>query len=108
MKLDRGLQPERTDLAWRRTLLAVIVGTLVSTRVLPPVLGPWAFALSLGGVVAGALLWVGALGRARAINDALAGSRRGLPGGGLLAALGSLVVIGAGTGLVWVLARALG
>ncbi len=36
---DRGLQPERTSLAWRRTALSVAVGSLVGLRVLPPHLG---------------------------------------------------------------------
>ncbi len=39
---DKGLQPERTALAWRRTALALAVASLGATRVLPGLLGAWA------------------------------------------------------------------
>lgn len=39
---DKGLQPERTALAWRRTALALEVASLGATRVLPGLLGAWA------------------------------------------------------------------
>lgn len=55
---DPGLQPERTVLAWRRTLLAVAVGAAVSVRVLAPALGEAAIVTGVGGVVAAGVLWV--------------------------------------------------
>lgn len=40
---DAGLWVERTALAWRRTALAVAVGSLAALRILPEILGSWAF-----------------------------------------------------------------
>ncbi|PBC47451.1 DUF202 domain-containing protein [Rhodococcus sp. ACPA1] len=36
---DLGLQPERTALAWRRTVLALVAGSLISAKLLAPLLG---------------------------------------------------------------------
>lgn len=44
---DPGLQPERTELAWRRTGLTLLVGSLIATRVLLQILGGWAAALGV-------------------------------------------------------------
>lgn len=46
---DIGLQPERTELAWRRTLLALTVTSLGSMRALYPLLGSSAVILGLAG-----------------------------------------------------------
>ena len=61
---DPGLQPERTELAWRRTALAIAVGSLVSLRIFPlvlpaPVAG-WGVVPGAIGLVAACLLWFGA------------------------------------------------
>ncbi|MEW9870812.1 DUF202 domain-containing protein [Arthrobacter sp. HS15c] len=53
---DPGLQPERTALAWQRTCLAFLAGSLVALRVLPPILGPWSLLLSMAGVLEAVLL----------------------------------------------------
>ena len=47
---DPGLQPERTALAWRRTALALVVGSLLGLRALPPILGPVGIAVAGAGV----------------------------------------------------------
>ncbi len=55
---DVGLQPERTALAWRRTGLALLGGSLVAGRILPEVLGAWTVALGLIGEIVASLLLV--------------------------------------------------
>ena len=55
---DAGLQPQRTELAWRRTSLALLGFSLASAKVLEPALGPVALALAgVGSVLAGFLAW---------------------------------------------------
>ena len=49
---DEGLQPERTHLAWQRTLLALGLGCAVSARLTAPHLGVLGVAVSLAGLVA--------------------------------------------------------
>ena len=100
---DPGLQPERTELAWRRTALTVGVGSLVSLRLLPAALGDpaWAF-VGVAGVLAATASWVSARRRAQAAITALLrdGDRGLLPGGFLLAALAGFVQIVGATALV--------
>ncbi|MGW4114612.1 DUF202 domain-containing protein [Actinosynnema sp. NPDC004786] len=91
---DRGLQPERTVLAWRRTVLALAVGSLLSLRLVAAPWGPWAGA---GGLVVAAALWVAAERRAR---------HRASAGAGLLATLAGVVVAVVVLALVWLCVRA--
>lgn len=69
---DPGLQPERTELAWRRTALAIAVGSLAGMRVLPMLLGSplWIIAGVIGLSVA-AILWRAARSRYHAVYNAL-------------------------------------
>jgi len=72
---DPGLQPERTALAWRRTGLALTVGSLIGLRVLPELLGPAAYALAGLGVAASlAVLWA-AHRRYRTVHRLLVAAR---------------------------------
>ncbi|GAA2751745.1 DUF202 domain-containing protein [Amnibacterium kyonggiense] len=98
---DPGLQPERTELSWRRTLLALAVGALVSVRVLPPVLGGWTVATGLLGVLAAAVLWLLARRRHASVAAVFRGSvaATAMPGGGLLLALTVFTAVGALLGL---------
>lgn len=91
---DPGLQPERTELAWRRTALAIGVGSLVTLRLLPVALGSaWWVAIGLGGLLVAVALWVGGRRRMRQVNAVLArdGDRGRMPGAGALAALALFV-----------------
>lgn len=67
MIFDPGLQPERTNLAWRRTALSLCIGSIASLRLLPSVLGDalW-FAPGVAGVVFAAWMWWVAAYRYRA------------------------------------------
>lgn len=85
---DPGLQPERTELAWRRTALAIAVGSLLSLRVFPLVLPSgaegWGLVPGVLGVGTAALLWIAARRRQRRTTAVLTARTRGpLPGGGL-------------------------
>ncbi|ACU36974.1 DUF202 domain-containing protein [Actinosynnema mirum] len=103
-RFDPGLQPERTLLAWRRTVLAVAATALVSLRVLPPVLGAWSLAVGPVFLVVCAALWALAERRsARAYRALLAHEHPELPGGGALLGLTALVVAVALVALVWTL-----
>ena len=49
---DPGLQPERTELAWRRTALSIAVGSVVAMRLLPTALGSgWWILPGITGVI---------------------------------------------------------
>jgi hypothetical protein len=72
---DPGLQPERTALAWRRTGLALTVGSLIGLRVLPPLLGPAAFVLAGLGVVASLAVLAAAHRRYRRVHRLLLAAR---------------------------------
>jgi uncharacterized membrane protein YidH (DUF202 family) len=102
---DPGLQPERTELAWRRTLLALAAGALVSVRVLPSVLGDWTIATGLGGVLAAGLLWTLARRRSRTVAAVFRdrSPASAMPGGALLLSLTAFTAIGAALGLLYAL-----
>lgn len=96
---DPGLQPERTELAWRRTCLALGIGSLVAMRILPEVFGNawWTLGGVLGVLMSG-LLWIAARRRYRSTAQALDadGERAPLPDARLPIVLtGFVVAIGA-------------
>lgn len=68
---DPGLQPERNELAWRRTTLAIAAGSLVAMRLLPAVFGHalWVIPGAVGLVVSGAV-WIAARGRYSTVSAA--------------------------------------
>lgn len=95
---DPGLQPERTELAWRRTALAIGVGSLLALRIIPamaptPEWGAVWLAPGIVGLGFAVLLWTGARSRHARITRALLEDRRAdLPGAGLLLVLAGFVV----------------
>lgn len=69
---DPGLQPERTQLAWRRTALSIAVVSLIAARALPLILGSGVWVIpGAVGVTASALFWVASARRAGAVGRAL-------------------------------------
>jgi len=95
---DPGLQPERTELAWRRTALAIGVASLLALRILPatvpdPHLAPLLLAPGILGLGFAVLLWARANIRHRRITRALLDDDPGaLPGAGLLMLLTVFVI----------------
>lgn len=103
---DSGLQAERTLLAWRRTALSVVVGSLAAARILPAIADPWwaAMACLEGLTLAGLMAW---RAQRRYENGLACGVPRGISGNGgglLLAVAGTSAAIAATTlGLVAIL-----
>ncbi|AEG45301.1 DUF202 domain-containing protein [Isoptericola variabilis] len=99
---DAGLQPERTELAWRRTVLAVTAGTVVAARYLGASSVVLGLALPLLALLGGLLLLHAGTVRFRRLDAALreAGPRPAgpvMPGAGMLATLAAMCV---GVGVV--------
>ena len=103
---DKGLQPERTTLAWRRTVLAAATGFLCALRFLPPALGTWAAWAAVVGLVSCVVLWRLAERRSRLTYRALlSGPRPLLPGAVLLLLLALLLAALASCALMWTVAN---
>jgi len=55
---DAGLQSERTELSWRRTLLALTIASIASARILHPLLGTVALIIGAAGFTLAAVVAV--------------------------------------------------
>jgi len=88
---DPGLQPERTALAWSRTGLAVVAGSLLGGRLLAPHVGVAGLVLGAVGVGLGLALLLAAPARERR-HARRADPARLRPGGGLLAVVAAAAV----------------
>jgi uncharacterized membrane protein YidH (DUF202 family) len=75
--VDPGLQAERTSLAWRRTALAVAIGSLVGLRLLPPRVGAVGYVVCALGLVWSADLATTAVRRYRESDAVLRSRGRG-------------------------------
>lgn len=111
-QFDPGLQPERTQLAWRRTALSLAIGSLIAARVLPVIFGSGAWVIpGIVGVTLAGVLWVAGGRRARQVSRALspADPQQRMPDATLLLVLAGLTVaIGVLALVVAVAAPALG
>jgi uncharacterized membrane protein YidH (DUF202 family) len=106
---DPGLQPERTELAWRRTALAIGVGSIVAMRLIPAALGSvwWVF-VGAAGLVASGIVWSVARRRYLEVNAVLSreGEHGKMPGAGPLLALAAFASGAGALSLAIVLATA--
>jgi len=88
---DPGLQPERTELAWRRTALAIAIGSLVSLRIfplmLPSAFAAWGFVPGAVGLVAACALWSAARRRQLRMTAWLHSTLPGAMPGAMLGAM---------------------
>ncbi|MEQ3554660.1 DUF202 domain-containing protein [Pseudonocardia nematodicida] len=88
---DAGLQPERTGLAWRRTAIALAVGSLIALRVLPDAGGSaWLLLPGMVGLITAAGLLVAAERRYRQTHRRLTAELPGHVGGGAIVAATAL------------------
>ncbi len=107
---DAGLQPERTVLAWQRTVLALGIGVLAGSRVLFPMLGMISSVLLAAGLTVVLGLFVAIRRRYERMHTHLTEeSHLSLPHGAVLpAALALFVVVSAVGALAFVVVSALG
>jgi uncharacterized membrane protein YidH (DUF202 family) len=95
---DGGLAAERTDLAWNRSGLALVVCVAVLVRRLWP-LDRTDQVVALAVISAGTLLWAVALWWGRAVSGELR-TPRGVLGAGAVAMISAGTLLLAGAGLV--------
>jgi len=95
---DPGMAAERTDLAWNRSGLALVVCVAVLCRRLWPLRGADQV-IALTAIALGAAAWALALRIGRAVSGGTR-TRRGVLGGGALAAISAGTVLLAVAGFV--------
>lgn len=99
---DPGLQPERTALAWRRTLLTMAVGALIALRLLPSALGTWSLVGGIVWLLTTTVLWTCAGRRAGRTRLALLAAPPAMPSGALLLVVALVAAASGMFGLVGV------
>jgi uncharacterized membrane protein YidH (DUF202 family) len=100
---DPGLQPERTGLAWRRTILALIAGAPLVPRLFPRLLGGWGLGAGVLALAVAVTLCVLSERRFRRMRRVLSGASEQLPDGRLTLTLALAVTGGGGIGLLYLL-----
>lgn len=94
---DEGLQLERTALAWQRTLLSLIVGSLAAGRGLEPFIGELSWFVAAVGAGIGVAAFVVARRRYLTAHRHLTTvDQNSLPAGGSLVAISALLCASAG------------
>lgn len=92
---DAGLQPERTLLAWRRTCLALGLGSVVAVRFTAEEFGVVGVVLGGVGVVLAATAYLAAAARYRRVHEELSAASAPTGDGLALALLtGTALVLG--------------
>lgn len=106
---DPGLQPERTALAWRRTGLAMAVGSLLALRVVPIYLGASSLIPVVAGLVASVAILVTSQVRYRRQTVRLSDhdDRIGVAHGALVALTALTTVLFAGVAMLVVVVSAI-
>lgn len=110
---DPGLQPERTDLAWRRTALAIAAASLVSLRAFPllidnPRVGILGVVPGIVGLMlAAGMVWRARLRYSRFLRSTEARRPQDAGGGALLLTVAGFVAMGAICSFVLVLVSVL-
>lgn len=97
---DRGLQPERTLLAWQRTSLALVAGNGIAIKYLSDALGTWATFLGVAGIALAGVAWVLAAVRYRRAHTGLVGAQQLTTGGTLPALVAASVVVACAAAVV--------
>ncbi|MEA5455927.1 DUF202 domain-containing protein [Sinomonas sp. JGH33] len=100
---DPGLQPERTGLAWQRTCLSFLGGSLVAMKVLPQVFGAWTICFGAAGAIEATILLVAVHRRYRTRHRLLTENRAEpapIADGRLVGAL-ALSTVAAGVVSLW-------
>lgn len=94
-QFDPGLQPERTSLAWRRTILSMVVGSVVSARLLHDSLASKALVATIPLVLAAGIALYVLHRRHRGVTSQLTNYDRGTyaSDGRLQAAVATMTVI---------------
>ena len=92
---DKGLQPERSALAWQRTAMSIAVGSLIFGRILSTSLGLWALLPMMAGLSMAVILGVKAH-RRYAHHHRTITSGQGLLADGRLNAALALFMVGVG------------
>jgi len=99
---DGGLQTERTLLAWRRTCLALGVGSAVVVRLMAPQFGLAVVPVGLAGAAVAGVAYLSAGRRYRAAHRSLASTSTLTSGGRTLAGVVLVVLLLALAGLGYV------